>query len=73
MSRSSKLTLLLIAVTNNFQYQSQFLRIQVTNRPNIFVNQGQYSEPEFISGTHQRENVQFADTFISLEYYKNIC
>ena len=26
-----------------------------------FVDQGQFSDPDFISGTHQRENVQFAD------------
>jgi hypothetical protein len=25
------------------------------------VDQGQFSDPDFISGTHQMENVQFAD------------
>jgi len=25
------------------------------------VDQGQFSDPDFISGTHQREHVQFAD------------
>jgi hypothetical protein len=25
------------------------------------VDQGQYSDPDFISGTHQRKNVQFDD------------
>jgi hypothetical protein len=40
--------------------------IRVMNWPNIFVDQGQFSDPDFISGTHQRENVQFAD---NLEYY----
>ena len=25
------------------------------------MNQGQFSDPDFISGTHQRENVQFTD------------
>jgi hypothetical protein len=37
------------------------LRMRVTNWPNIFVDQGQFSDPDFISCTHQRENVQFAD------------
>jgi hypothetical protein len=27
------------------------------------VDQGQVSDPDFISGTHQRENVQFADEY----------
>ena len=27
----------------------------------IFVDKGQFSDPDFISGTHQRENVQFAN------------
>ena len=35
--------------------------MRVTNCPNIFVDQGQFSDPDFISGTHQRENVQFVD------------
>jgi hypothetical protein len=30
----------------------------------IFVDQGQFSDPDLISSTHQRENVQFADTFL---------
>ena len=34
---------------------------RVTNWLNIFVDQGQFSDPEFISGTHQREKVQFAN------------
>ena len=50
-----------ITLTDNFQYQSQFLSVRVTNWPNIFVDQGQFSDPDFISGTHQRENVQFAN------------
>jgi hypothetical protein len=25
------------------------------------MNQGQFSDPDFISGTHQSENVQFAN------------
>ena len=40
---------------------SQFLRMRVKTWPNIFVDQGQFSEPDYISGTHLRENVQFAD------------
>jgi len=28
---------------------------------NIFVDQGEFSDPDFISGTHQRENAQFAN------------
>ena len=35
--------------------------MRVTNCSNIFVDQGQLSDPDFISGTHQRENVQFVD------------
>ena len=70
MSKSSKLTLLFywwrqnvldVTLTNNFQYQSQFLRMRVTNWSNIFVDQGQFSDLDFISVTHQRENVQFDD------------
>jgi cellulose synthase/poly-beta-1,6-N-acetylglucosamine synthase-like glycosyltransferase len=41
---------------------SQFLR--VTNWPNIFVDQRQFSDPNFISGEHQRENVPFADKYL---------
>jgi hypothetical protein len=40
--------------------------MRVTNWPYIFVDQGQFSDPDFISGTHQKENVQFAD---ELKYY----
>jgi hypothetical protein len=29
------------------------------------VDQGQFSDPDFINGTHQRENVQFANNEIS--------
>jgi hypothetical protein len=29
------------------------------------VDQGQFSDPDFISGTHQKENVQFADKDIT--------
>jgi hypothetical protein len=44
--------------------------MQVTNRPNIFVDQGQFSDPDFISGTHQRKNVKFADkTFSGAHLY----
>ena len=35
--------------------------MRVTNWPNILVDQGPFSDPDFISGTHQSENVQFAD------------
>jgi hypothetical protein len=35
-------------------YQSQFLHMWVTNWPYIFVDQGQFSDADFISGTHQR-------------------
>jgi hypothetical protein len=51
-------------LTDNFQYQNQFLHMWVTNSHNIFVDQGQFSNPDFISGTHQRENVQFANKYI---------
>jgi hypothetical protein len=36
----------------------------VMNWPNIFVNQGQFSDPDFICGTHPRQHVQFADKAI---------
>jgi len=52
-----------VTLTDNFQNQSQFLHMRVTNWPTIFVDQGQFSDPDFISGTYQRENVQFADIF----------
>jgi hypothetical protein len=44
-----------VTLTDNFQYQSQFLRMRVTNWHTIFVDQGQFGDPDFISG---RENVQ---------------
>jgi hypothetical protein len=34
------------------------------------VDQGQFSDPVYISGTHQRENVQFADKSFSEQYCK---
>ena len=37
------------------------LRMRVINWPNIFIDQGRFSDPDFISGTHQRENVKFDD------------
>jgi hypothetical protein len=37
--------------------------MRVMNRPNIFVDQGQFSDPDFISGTHQRGNVKFANNY----------
>jgi hypothetical protein len=44
-----------VTLTDNFQYQSQFFRMRVTNWPNIFVDQGLFGDPDFISS---RENVQ---------------
>ena len=44
-----------VTMTDKFQYQSQFLHMRARNWPNIFVDQGQFSDPDFISGTHQRE------------------
>ena len=41
-----------------------YIRLTNTNWPNIFVEQGQSSDPDFISGTHQRENVQIANKYI---------
>ena len=34
------------------------------NRPNIFVYQGQFNDSDFISDTHQRENIKFSIKFI---------
>ena len=49
---------------------SQFLLIRVTTWPNIFVDQGQFSDPDFISSTHQRKNVKFVDkTFSGAHLY----
>ena len=39
------------------------INLRVTIWPNIFVDQGQFSDPDLISGIHQRENIQFADKF----------
>ena len=50
-----------VTMTDNFQYQSQFLRMGVTNWPNIFLGKGQFSDSDVISGTHQEENLQFAE------------
>jgi hypothetical protein len=36
----------------------------------IFMDQGQLSDPDFIGSTHQRENVQFADKYTSLQFIK---
>ena len=44
------------------------LHMQVTNWHNIFVDQGQFSDPDFISGRHQRENVKFADNILYWPY-----
>ena len=44
------------------------LRMRVKNWPNICVDQNQFSDPDFISGTHQRENVQFDDKLHLLLY-----
>jgi len=44
------------------------LRMRVTKWPNIFVEQGQFSDPDFISGTHHRENVQFADKYLYFSF-----
>jgi hypothetical protein len=41
------------------------LRMRVTKWPNIFVEQGQLHDPDFISGTHQKENLQFANKTIT--------
>ena len=35
--------------------------MRVMERPNIFVDQGQFSDQNFIRATHRRENVKFAD------------
>jgi hypothetical protein len=35
--------------------------MRVTNWSNIFVDQGQFSEPDLFNSTHQGENVQFDD------------
>ena len=62
-----------VTLTGNFQYHSHFLPMPVTNWPSyILVDQGQFSDPHYISGTHQKKNVQFAykEKYFSMD---NIC
>jgi hypothetical protein len=40
------------------------MNMQITNWPNIFVDQDLCSDPDFISGTHHMANVQFADKHV---------
>jgi hypothetical protein len=47
-----------VTLSDNFQYQNQFFGMRVTNWPNI---QGQFSDPDYIRCTHQRQNVQFVN------------
>jgi hypothetical protein len=44
------------------------------NWPNIFVDQGQFmiSDPDFIRGTHQRENIQFTHKLVYMTTLKCI-
>jgi hypothetical protein len=44
--------------------------LRVTNSTGLifFVDQGQFSDPDFISGTHQRGNVQFSHNNVCAEY-----
>ena len=58
--------LLFLSVTSDWPIN---LRMRVMNWPNIFVDKGQFSDPDFISGTHQRENVQFAYNINNLLVY----
>ena len=39
----------------------------VTSWSNIYVDQGQFSDPDFISGTHQRENDTICRYFTIME------
>jgi hypothetical protein len=48
-----------VTLTDNLQYQSAFAHASF-----ISLDQGQFSHPDFISGTHQRENVLFADKVV---------
>ena len=49
-------------LTNNFQYQESVLAHASYQLTYIFVDQGQFSDPAFISGTHEREKDQFVLT-----------
>lgn len=40
------------------------------NGANVCVDQGRFSDPDSVSGTHQRENVKFDD---NLRYHSFIC
>jgi hypothetical protein len=46
--------------------------MRVTNWPNIFVDQGQFSGPDFIRGTDQRENVKYADKQLDLSFVRSV-
>ena len=41
---------------------------QVMNWPNIFVDQGQFNDPDFIRDTNQRGHVQFADKNVDVKF-----
>jgi hypothetical protein len=51
-----------ITLTDNVQYQSVLAHANY-EWPNIFVDQGQFSGPDFIRGT-QRENIQLPDNML---------
>jgi hypothetical protein len=38
------------------------------NWPNIFVDQGQFNDPDFIRDTNQRGHVQFADKNVDVKF-----
>ena len=51
-------------ITDIIVFISDVMCMRVTNWPNIFVDQGQFRGSDFISDTHQRENVQFKDNSV---------
>ena len=55
--------LFVITLTDNFQNQSVLAHESYQQSYFFFVDQGQLSDPDFISCTHQKENVQFAKNY----------
>ena len=60
-----------ITLTDNVQYQSVLAHANYEG-PNIFVDQGQFSGPDFIRGTDQRENVKYADKQLDLSFVRSV-
>ena len=56
----------LLSVTSYCVLCQNDYKLVHANWPNIFVDQDQLSHPDFISSTHQRENVKFVDCWFEV-------